>query len=411
MSKRNCKLRILLITPLWTGVKNFFLKGENKAYGMPAFFNILQQLAEDKDVAMIVVALFINTGNSKKEGKISIPPQYQKKMKILPFYYNNKFELLIKVIWSIPRLIQILLKHKINIIYGYGSIGCIAGILSLLTRVPNVRRVYGTFLFRELKNSKVKIFLKHPLEFMTFSLPAKAIIVTNDGTYGDRVYNKIGNKKAKFFFLLNGVENPQITSSLSDSDRVREVIKKSLNDNLLSYVARIEPWKRQHLFIEIIKLLREKDFKVKGLIIGHVTNERYYKSITNLIKKYHLENDIYIIPGLSHQETLCILKKSKLSFSLYEASNLGNVLLEILSLGVPIVARDYGNLNIFPDNILIKVDTDNPEKIAEIVANYLQNDHMLKEISQNALEFSKRELMTWKNRARKEIKILKESAC
>ena len=49
---------LIYISPIWTGVKDFFLKGSTSIYGMPAFYNILIRLLDDIEINKIYFITF-----------------------------------------------------------------------------------------------------------------------------------------------------------------------------------------------------------------------------------------------------------------------------------------------------------------------------------------------------------------
>lgn len=79
--------------------------------------------------------------------------------------------------------------------------GGITSLIGKWVKIPDFRRIYGTFLINEITDSKLSIFAKHPLEYLTFSTKGKGLLVTNDGTKGDLVFKKLGTSSLPFTFL------------------------------------------------------------------------------------------------------------------------------------------------------------------------------------------------------------------
>jgi len=290
-------------------------------------------------------------------------------------------------------------KNKIDLIYGHGSIGALAGILSLFSKKPNIRRIYGTFLYKEIKKTKISLFIKHPLEYLTFSLPAKYIIITNDGTHGDRVFKKIGNKRAKLIFILNGVDKSM--------EKKIKPVHFALPRRYISYISRIDYWKRQDLAIEALNILKQKGLNIPLYIVGPIYNTKYYTFLETLIEKYELTNSIYLIGALPQEETWFVLKNSYLTLSLYQTSNLGNVFLESLVLGVPVIAiNNNGSLDFSPQDTFYSVNSSSPYVIARAIEDLWNNKKKRDNISYNAKNFALNSLMTWEERTKLEIDLL-----
>ena len=392
-------MRILYVFSLWTGMQNFFLKGEEKITGMPAFANVFFRLLENKNIEKLYLLLFLRYKEISNNHNINIPLKFKNKLEIVPIFYTNSYDLLFKIPISLLKGIMLVKKNKIDLIYGHGSIGALAGILSLFSKKPNIRRIYGTFLYKEIKDSKISLFMKHPLEYLAFSLPAKCVIITNDGTHGDAVFKKIGNKGTMLIFILNGVDK-------SMEEKIKPV-PFALPQKYISYIARIDYWKRQHLAIEALNILKQKGLNIPLYIIGPTYNTKYYSFLKTLIEKYELTNFVYLIGALPREETWFILKNSYLTLSLYETSNLGNVFLESLVLGVPVIGiNNNGSLDFFPQDTFYSVDSDKPYVIARAIEDLWNNKKKRDNISYNAKNFALNSLMTWEERTKLEIDLL-----
>lgn len=394
------KKNIILITPFWTGIKSFFLEGKDEFKGMPAFTNTFFGLVDNGNVEKIFVIFF---GNSI-ETSFKINKKHKNRIEAYGFSFTNKLSA-VKQIFSLYLKTRKLIKNNPNsILYGHGSVGGLTGVISLITKTPNVRRIYGTFLCDKLNKSKLSIFYKHPLEYLAFSLPAKAVVCTNDGTKGNLVFNKIGHKNSPFYFWLNG-----INKSTSDNMPYEKVANKYdiAFKPKICYIARIDIWKREHLLLEALNVLNKKNQKYPTIIAGPVINKAYYKEMLDKVSAYGLCSFVKIIPGLTKEETISVIKASDISVSFYDFSNLGNVFLESLSLGTAMLTQNINNSLALIDNE-VYYDT-NPldfEKTANVISHIFENKEELSLKSEKAFNFSHKKLLTWKERAQKELVLL-----
>ncbi|HIE15261.1 TPA: glycosyltransferase [Candidatus Bathyarchaeota archaeon] len=396
-------INICYIMSLSTAMEGFFFDGDNRVFGMPAFAHVFFKLLSDKKFNHIYVLLFINREKFRRDSfDISVPKPFRRKIMVKPFIIRNKMHLFLMLPLCICYGMFLIKKHNIDILYGHGSIGALAGILSLLSRTPNIRRLYGTFLYKEANKSKCHIFIRHPLEYLAFALPSKSVIITNDGTHGDLVYKKIGNKRAKLVFLLNGID--------AEIEKKVKPVKFALSPQYLSYVARIDYWKRQHLAIEALAILDKKGLGIPLYIVGPVINGEYFIRIKKLVKRYNIEHLVHFTGAIPREEALYVLKTSYLTMSLYDTSNLGNVFLESLRMGTPIVAlNNNGSLDIFPEDAYCAIKSDNAAEVAKAIEQLLLDKNRRHTISKKAKLYAQN-LISWRDRANVEIKLLMEGA-
>ncbi len=390
-------MNILLITNVWTGAQPFFFEGKEESKGMPAFNNVFYRLINDKRVSKIHIIVWLEN----KTDKIQIPVKYQDKITTYPFCVGDfsllkKFLLILKII---KKGIQVVKNQKIKEIIGFGSLASISAIIGRFTKIPDFRRVYGSFLINEIDLPKYRIFFRHPLEYLCFSLKGKGLLITNDGTKGDLVYKKLGNPKLPFYFPINGIDK-QIAESIKKPDI-------ELPNDFICYVARLDSWKRQHLLIEALGFLKNNGINFpKAYIIGSVFDKNYSELLTQTVAKYSLENKVEIIYGLPIKEVHYMLKKAIITFSLYHTSNLGNVFIEALQLGTPIIAiNDTGSLDLIDKKAFYELKNDAVQGVAEAIKLLLNDEILCNKISEEAIIFSNHFIKSWDERANYEINL------
>ena len=405
MEMVNNRAKILYIFFLWKPLLKFFLKGEETVEGLISFWIPFLKLLNSPEVDKIVALIFVNKKLCPTK-RFVIPTKYSNKLLIYPIYFNGNFKsisfVLLKLPYAIYKGIYLILKYKINKIYGHGTIGALAGVLSLFTGVPNIRRLYGMSRAKsDFHLPKWQFFLKHPTTYLSLSLKAEAIIMTNDGSWGDKFFSKFGNRKSKFLFLFDGVEK-----------NLESHIKKPKNIELpqqyISYIARIDRFKRQHLAIKAFSFLKssqQNDFP-HLVILGPISDEGYYRELITLCKTLDLENKVHFISALPWEEALFVLKKSKITLILYELSTLSNVFLESLVLQVPIIAINANNsFSSIPKDIYFEVK-ETPQLIADRIMKLLNDESLAKEMTEKGKKFVDQYFLSWEERARIELEIL-----
>lgn len=394
------KKNIVVLSAFWSGIKPFFLEASNSLKGMPAFTNTFFTLLEHENINKVYVIFF----GHKIETTYNLPKKYEDKIKVFGYSYASKLSALPKLVQLSTKLASLALEKDIDVIYSHGPIGGVGAIISNLFKIKNVRRIYGTFLARELHKKKHRLFLEHPLEYLTFSLPGKALIITNDGTKGNLVFNRIGNSKLPLFFWLNGV-NKENRNQFSFKEVQKKYKFSFLPD--LCYIARIDFWKRQHLLVNILVEIKKRGQNINVVIAGPVLSNDYYEKLSKTIAEHKMHEQVVIIPGLTREETLSVIKNSKLSVSLYDFSNLGNVFLESLTLGTPMLTENIEkSLDLIDKEVYFEIDPENIEESADSIQLILKNEDEIREKAIKAIHFSNNFLNTWEERVEKEIALL-----
>lgn len=122
---------------------------------------------------------------------------------------------------------------------------------------------------------------------------------------------------AKVKVLPNSIDNEAVEREIeqiapADKIRLRKNLGISKDSTVLLFVGALEPNKRLNIFIEALRILTQKGYKVDGLIIGSGTAEAYYRDYTNKlglkncqflgkivngVNIYFQIADIFVLPG------------------------------------------------------------------------------------------------------------------
>ena len=174
------------------------------------------------------------------------------------------------------------------------------------------------------------------------------------------VTNEIKFQLIKFNILREEdiilIPNPTIPDNFIDESfaKVHDEFVNKNKENLLINIGRLHPQKNHKALIDIFKIINNTNPKSKLLIIGE-GNEK--KTLNNLIELYNLNSHVKIISYQKNIFKYLINSKIMTVTSLYEG--IGNVIIEAISLGVPVIAlnnldNDLSNLIIKNNGIIIK---------------------------------------------------------
>ena len=155
-----------------------------------------------------------------------------------------------------------------------------------------------------------------------------------------------------------------------------------------------------------MKILKEKKIEFKIYFVGQILDKKYYKKLKTYINDNNLVNNIYFTDALSIEETYYILKNSLFTLSVYMVSNLGNVFLESIRIGTPILAiNQKKSLDVFPKEIFHN-SFDNPNSLSKNIKLLLENDDVRKKLNYNSINYSNKFLKTWDQKLEIEMNLI-----
>ena len=303
---------------------------------------------------------------------------------------------------------KIIKKNKIDIFYGYEVAGTpIAHYLAKKYNTLCVSRFQGTIIKPD-SIEKIPLFSLKQLHTYGMKQQTDLIIMTDDGTQGDKVLNNLNQNMEKVKFWKNGVD----IYHTPDFDK-KNILKKYNIPNdrfIIVSVSRLANWKRVDRTIKALyEVIKEKtDFHF--IVVGGGPEKTTLEELT---KKLSLNDHITFTGALEHQFAQEITKCADLFISMYDLSNVGNPLLETLKIGKPIITLNNGDTSRVITNgyngILLNTSEINllSEKILEII-----NDKDLRlRLSENAKIYASKELWTWEERINTEIQTVEELLC
>jgi len=166
----------------------------------------------------------------------------------------------------------------------------------------------------------------------------------------------------------------------------RPMVKKPTGPNLL-YVGRIVEWKRIHLAIEAIQLLKENGYTDAHLrIIGPISSEAYFTFLKNMVAGKHLEKNVEFLGHKEHSELPEYFQEADLFTLPSDKETFGMVMIEAMACGTPVAGIDCPG---GPADVITHLENgllSTPEKYAETILDYFKNPKRAEEIGKNARE-------------------------
>lgn len=296
-------------------------------------------------------------------------------------------------------------RQRYDFVYGHHSHGTLGCIAARRAGVPCGQRLYGVKdLVAELdRRPRPMIALRHPLLYVSFRGSKDFLLITDDGSYGDRAWQRLGRRDAfDFYFWRNGVDFPP------DADDRPELGEA---ERFLFMPARITPWKRQHHALDILRQLHATGWTdLKLYVAGQVADTDYWAEFERRRDAYGLEPFVRYLGSLPASDLVPYYRHSVAVLAPYEQASLGNVVIEALAAGSVVVAQDSSVLDGVIADGANGVRVRSPAEAAARLDALLQNVELARAMRAQAAADARRTFEAWDERVAREIRLIETCA-
>jgi len=238
---------------------------------------------------------------------------------------RTKFELSLRIVMCLFKLIPFIKREKIDIIHSHTRVTQILGsILGNLTKVVYVSTCHGFF--------KKRIVRK------IFPCWGKRVIAISDAVK-EHLVRDFGIKPHRVKMVYNGVDSLRLSEmNQQDTDRLRDKfgLKKG---PVVGIVARLSEVKGHRFLIEAMQKVIEEFPGAELFIVGE---GRLKEALRRLVTSLGMEKSVVFYPSVPDTyEVLSVMDVFAMP-SLQEG--LGLALMEAMAAGLPIVASDIGGI-------------------------------------------------------------------
>lgn len=386
------KKSIILVTmlPVWS---------MNNGSGGKALFNTISEYLNQKYEVFLVTNQendYSKIEHMKKENVFYVDTkwytdysQQQKNSKFTAYRYfcdfeKKSYQAICQILEKIGTSNTILYAYEVNAVKACKK-------AAKKYKIKLVTRFQGTIM-SQYKNNLYYRIRKYP-HIQALSTKSDLVIMTDDGTQGDKVLDECLND-SKRLFIRNGVNILDSEIKPIDVEETKERFGIPKDTTVLLVCSRLEGWKKVDRSILAFHELKNKE--QYNLIILGEGPER--KKLENLVKELNLSHYIKFMGAVKNEEVKIYMQLADIFLSFYDLSNVGNPLLEALCLKKPIITYDVGDTNKIIDGkngILLKDVS--PQNIAATIENINQPE-ILQEYSKQAEKYSKEHLYSWKKR-------------
>lgn len=297
--------------------------------------------------------------------------------------------------WAAAKLIY-RRKRRFDMVYAHNQYAALAGYcVRLVARVPNVTRLYGTFLADLMK--KPLVLLRYPIACAGFLVPHKLLICANDGTRGDEVARRLGLDMSRFRFWQDGVDRRPRNPALSRDDflktappHLRKQTKWIVSCSRLSY------WKRIDRILRAAAVCKRAGVACQFLMAGDGPER---EPLADLAAELGLGDMVVWLGAVPHAQVWDLMGLADAFVLSNDVTNRCNPLFEAIRAGLPVVSivdPSTADLLVDGENALL-AERDDVEGLGACLLRICTEDG-LAERMQRAQQSRDSLLWTWQER-------------
>jgi len=307
-----------------------------------------------------------------------------------------------KIVWwlwfqsmSFIKAQQLHAKQEFDVVYGYEIYGVpVAKLLSKLWRVPAVSRFQGTSFGVGWGNKRFRK-IRAWEHLVGLRVPTDLIIMTNDGTQGDKVLKHLGVNMDRVKFWMNGVDWESF-EALPERQEARRRLAITAKRVLLT-ISRLESWKRVERSIQALAGVVEYYPDTVLIVVGD-GSER--ERLERLAHELGVAQHVRFEGAVPHDKVPQYLAAADIFLSFYDWSNVGNPLLEAMMAGKCIVTLNNGDTAQFikDEENGILLGYEELSKLSEVIRNLLTNKELRERLGASARKFAEEHFWSWEER-------------
>ncbi len=331
-----------------------------------------------------------------------VPASFTPKLRGTPIRYYIKIGMIINT-WKALKVVNHFAKSSPpDVIYSYRSTFVPAGyFLARRYAVPHLVHYWGTWLSHYLFNVPWYKRLPALPRILAMKIPVDLLIISNDGTEGDRAVERLKFPQHRFRFWLDGTA-PGIYKPNLDVAAVKNSIGLRATDKMIFQAVRLDFWKRVDRAIDAVpKVLKE----VPNAYLVIAGDGDLRKDLERQAKELGVADHVRFLGFVPHGKIQELHNAADLFLTVQDLTNLGNQIMEALHSGTCVVAYNIGGTSqVMCDDVTGKlIEEKDLPRLGEIIVELLCDDQKRHALAYGALEFAKKHIWTWDQRIDAEL--------
>lgn len=319
----------------------------------------------------------------------------------------------LKIAWFLLQLKSFHAVRKVaqtdppDIIYSYSTTFVPIGhVLSRLLKIPHAVHLWGTWLGHVLFNLPWYKRLKMLGGILALKFPLDLLIISNDGTLGDKVVERLKFPKERFRFWLDGT-SPDIYQPEMDFAAVKSSVGLKPTDKMILHVARLDYWKRIDRTIAALPTIIERVPDARLVVAGDgILRKELEKQAQDLgVSEY-----VRFLGSVPHHEVLKLHNTADIFITVQDLTNLGNQTMEALHSGTCVIAYDIGaTSDVMVDGVTGRLlKEEELSSLGDVISELLLDDTRRRELAQGALDFARKNIWSWDQRINAELAVIQD---
>ena len=299
--------------------------------------------------------------------------------------------------------------HTDTIIYAYELLRFFpARRCSQKYHLPLVTRFQGTKLIAGGPHTLLQKIRCFPT-YQATAFPSDLVIMTDDGTQGDRVLRELGNTSPTLF-LRNGLDlmGWDIPARIAafDTASFRAALGIGTDETMFLTVSRLENWKRVERAINGFAEFCRSGRAGQLVIVGDGASRT---ELEMLASSLGVAGRVLFTGSVAHDAVYDYMMAADVFLSLYDLSNVGNPLLEAMTLGKCVITLDVGDTRSLihdrENGILLTMET--LPTLGAIMLELAERPALRQQLGAAAAEYAQENFYTWQKRMDLEFQAVK----
>jgi glycosyltransferase involved in cell wall biosynthesis len=296
---------------------------------------------------------------------------------------------------------------KAQLIYAHNQYAALAGyLLRCVWNVPNVTRLYGTFLAELM--AKPLVALRYPTATAGYLVPSSLLICANDGTRGDEVAHRFKIPISRFRFWQNGVDPPEEPPTTTRREFLARFSETGLRPEAKWVVScsRLTYWKRIDRMIRALAVARPIGCDCQLVVAGTGDEEQ---ALRELAQDLGVFSDVVWLGAMEHSSIWELMHVADIFMITNDVTNRCNPLYEAAWAGLPVVSVfDPSTADLLKDGVnSLLVHKEDTKSLGRNLAEVCRNPVLAEKLRQ-AQKGLASSFWTWDERMRVEVEELEK---